>query len=70
MVTRTHDDGFELNNGVDVIIGTNSYRAPRGLTFLRIVLDEVAFYQDESTARPDVEVYNALKPGLRLPSRS
>jgi hypothetical protein len=68
MVTRATDDGFELNNGVDIIVATNNYRAPRGKTLLRVVLDEVAFYFDEGTSRPDVETYNALKPGLRLPS--
>jgi hypothetical protein len=68
MVVRETADGFMLNNGVDIVVATNSFRSTRGRTILSACLDEVAFWQDETSTRPDVETYNALKPGLRLPT--
>jgi len=56
--------GFELDNGVDVSILTSNYRAVRGRAILAAVLDECAFWQDENSANPDIEVFNALRPGL------
>ncbi len=56
--------GFELDNGVDVNILTSSFRAVRGRAILAAVLDECAFWRDETSNNPDVEVYNALRPGL------
>jgi hypothetical protein len=68
MVQRETASGFELNNGVDIAIATNSYRAVRGRTLLLAVLDECAFYRDERSATPDEETYRAVAPGLaRMP---
>jgi hypothetical protein len=63
MIKRERRDGFELNNGVDIAISTNSFRNIRGRPILCAVLDEVAFYRDETSSNPDQELYNALKPG-------
>jgi hypothetical protein len=60
---------LELSNGIDITIATNSFRAVRGRAILLAILDECAFYSDEASANPDLELYNALKPGLAsLPS--
>ena len=64
MITRETASGFELNNGVDVTVGTNSYRSVRGRPVLLAVLDECAFWRDENSAQPDTQVYAALKPAL------
>lgn len=64
MVTRETAIGFELSNGCDVEIATASYRAVRGRSIALVVLDECAFYQSESSASPDLEIYRALLPGL------
>jgi hypothetical protein len=64
LVKRETVNGFELNNGVDVAIATNSFRSVRGRAILLAILDECAFYRDESSATPDIEVYNAVKPGM------
>jgi hypothetical protein len=64
MVTRRTATGLELQNDVSIEVGTNSFKAVRGRSFLLSVLDEVAYYQDETSARPDIETYNAVKPGL------
>jgi hypothetical protein len=63
MVTRETKDGVQLNNSVDIQIGTNSFRSVRGRPILCAVLDECAFYRDEESASPDTELYRALKPG-------
>jgi hypothetical protein len=64
MVQRETMDGFELINGVDVSVQTNNFRAPRGRPILLAILDEVAFFRDESSSTPDVELYRSLVPGL------
>jgi hypothetical protein len=56
--------GFELDNGVDVSILTSNFRSVRGRAVLCAVLDECAFWRSEDSSNPDVEVFNALRPGL------
>jgi hypothetical protein len=64
MIQRETANGFELSNGCDVVIGTSSYRAVRGRAIALCVLDEIAFFQSENSASPDLEIYRALLPGL------
>ncbi len=69
MITRETRDGLELSNGVDIAVVTNDFRAVRGRPILCAVLDEVAYYRDENSATPDVELLRAIEPGLlTLPS--
>jgi hypothetical protein len=64
MVTRETAVGFELSNKCDVVIATSSYRAVRGRAIAMVILDEIAFFQSENSASPDLEIYRALLPGL------
>lgn len=64
MLVRETANGFELNNGVDVAVGTNSFRAVRGRSILLAIFDEVAFWRDEDSAKPDEELYRAVTPGV------
>jgi hypothetical protein len=64
MIRRESRDGFELNNSVDIAISTNSFRNIRGRAILCAVLDECAFYRDETSSNPDEELYRAIKPGM------
>jgi hypothetical protein len=64
MVVRETATTFELNNGVDVTVATNSFRSIRGKPVLLAILDEAAFMMSETSASPDVELYAALKPAL------
>jgi hypothetical protein len=64
MVTRETQWGFELRNMVDISITTSDYRAIRGRTVLCAILDEVAFWRDDTSANPDIEVFRALRPAL------
>jgi hypothetical protein len=53
-----------LRSGIVLSVHSNSFRTVRGRTLLCAILDEVAFFRDETSATPDVEVYRALLPSL------
>jgi len=68
LVESIDKQSIRLSNHVDIVVATNSFRAVRGRSLLAVIMDEAAFYRDESSATPDVELYNAVKPGLaRVP---
>ena len=62
MIEKETAFGFELDNQVDIVVATNSYRSVRGRPVLCAIFDEIAFWRDENSASPDTEVYKALKP--------
>jgi hypothetical protein len=57
---------IELHNGVEIVVATNSFRAIRGRTILLAILDECAYWLNDSdgTTNTDYETYSALRPGL------
>jgi hypothetical protein len=65
MITRDTREGFELANGCDVIVASSDFRGVRGRAVLCAVLDETAMMRDELSAKPDTELYAALRPGMR-----
>jgi hypothetical protein len=64
LLVSAKDDTVRLNNGVEVVVATNSFRGIRGGTIACAIFDEVAFWRDEAYATPDAEVYRALKPAM------
>ena len=64
LVERETQDGFELSNGAEILVLSNNYRSVRGRSYACVVLDECAFFRDESSANPDVETYNAVLPSM------
>jgi hypothetical protein len=64
MLTRETATGFELNNSIDIVIATNNFRSIRGRAVLLAIFDECAFYRDESSSKPDEELYKAIVPSL------
>ena len=64
LVVRRTASSVELVNRVVIEVHTCSYRTTRGYAFAAVIADECAFWRDESSAMPDVEVLNALRPGL------
>jgi hypothetical protein len=64
MVRRETAVGFELENGIDIAVATNSFRSVRGRPILCAILDELAFWRDDTSANPDEETYKAIKPAL------
>ena len=56
---------LRLSNNVDIEIRASDFRTLRGPTYLAVVADELAFWStDEYAASPDVEILNAVRPGL------
>ena len=69
LVVNFGSDAIELSNRVTIEVHTNNFRAVRGRSLLCVIMDECAFFRDESFASPDTEVYNAVSPGLaRVPN--
>lgn len=64
-VHRVLKETIELAGGINVEVHTASYRTIRGYTVIAAILDEVAFWRDESTSsNPDSEILDALRPGM------
>jgi hypothetical protein len=55
---------IELRNGIVIAVHSNSFRTSRGRTCVASVLDEVAWWRDDSSANPDIETYRAILPSL------
>jgi hypothetical protein len=64
MVEEKTADSISLSNSVTFEITTASMRTTRGYTYAAVLCDEVAFWRDESSANPDEEILNAIRPGL------
>ena len=57
-------ESITLKNKVVVEIHTASFRSTRGYTIVAALLDEIAYWPAEDAAQPDVEVINAIRPGM------
>jgi hypothetical protein len=55
---------IELRNGIIIAVHSNSFRTVRGRTLVAAIFDETAFWRDDSSALPDVEVFSAVLPSL------
>jgi hypothetical protein len=56
---------IELRNRIVIEVHTASFRTTRGYTIVAALCDELAYWQsDEAGAEPDVEVINAIRPGM------
>jgi hypothetical protein len=56
---------IELRNRIVIEVHTASFRTTRGYTIVAALCDELAYWQsDETSAEPDVEVINAIRPGM------
>ena len=65
LIERETADGFELRGSVTIEVATASIRATRGYSYAAVICDEIAFWRtDDDSANPDVEVLNAIKPGM------
>ena len=63
-IERETDWTIELQGNVVIEIATCSARTTRGYSFACVIGDEVAFWKSETSAEPDVEVLQAVRPGL------
>lgn len=64
-IEGTTQESISLKNRIVIEIHTASFRTTRGYTIVAALLDEIAYWPvDESAAAPDVEVINAIRPGM------
>jgi hypothetical protein len=64
LVTNATADTISLATGVDIVVRAASFRGLRGPTYINVVGDEAAFWHNDDSANPDVEILNAVRPGL------
>ena len=64
MVDERLKESVRLTNSIDIEVHTSSFRSVRGYSIVAAVCDEVAFWSDETSTNSDVEVVNAIRPGL------
>ena len=55
---------IRLQGNIEIGVHAARFRNVRGRTLLACVLDEAAYFMDDSSASPDVEVYRAVLPAL------
>ncbi len=64
MVESRTSGAIHLTNNVTIQIHTSSFKIVRGYTVGLAVVNEAAFLSQENSAEPDVELVNAIKPGM------
>jgi hypothetical protein len=64
VLEREAAESFDLTNRVTIEVGTASYRSTRGYTYVAVLCDELAFWRSEESSSPDVEILNAVRPGM------
>jgi hypothetical protein len=64
LIRKVDADRIELRNGAEIAVVTNNTRSPRGRTIAAAIYDEAAHWRGEDFSNPDVEVDNAIAPGL------
>jgi hypothetical protein len=58
-------ESVSLRNRIVIEVHTASFRSTRGYAIVAGLLDELAFWPtDEGSSEPDVEVINAIRPGM------
>ncbi len=57
-------NAIDLKNRVTIEIHTANFRSIRGYTIGAVLMDEIAFWRDDTSANPDEEIIAALRPGM------
>lgn len=65
LIANRTADTLELTNGISIEVRAASFRRLRGPTYVGVIADEACFwFTDEHSANADVEILNAVRPGL------
>jgi len=64
LVTNETSDTISLSTLVDIEVRPASFRTARAGTYCAVIADEAAYWRSDSTANPDSEILNAVRPGL------
>jgi hypothetical protein len=57
-------ESISFAHRVRLEVHTTSFRSTRGYSYAAVVLDELAYFRDDLSANPDVELIRAVRPGL------
>ena len=63
-VTAMTAETITFAHRVQLEVHTTSFRSTRGYSYAAVILDELAFFRDDFSANPDVELVRAVRPGL------
>ncbi|MDA8351002.1 MAG: hypothetical protein M0038_19795 [Pseudomonadota bacterium] len=63
-VTNITAETVTFAHRVQLEVHTTSFRSTRGYSYAVVVCDEMAFWRDEYSANPDIELIRAVRPGL------
>ena len=63
-LVKMNTESVEFAHRSVIEVHTGSFRSTRGYSFACVLLDELAFYRDDMSAIPDVELVRAIRPGL------
>lgn len=63
-VTTETQETISFKHRVNLEVHIASFRSTRGYSYVCVILDELAFYRDDMSANPDVELIRAVRPGL------
>jgi hypothetical protein len=60
-----YNSSIDLDNEITIEVHVSSFRSVRGYAIICAILDEAAYFPtDEAAADPDVELVNAVRPGM------
>jgi hypothetical protein len=63
-VTNETQETVSFAHRVNLEVHTTSFRSTRGYSYAAVIMDELAYFRDEVSANPDVELVRAVRPGL------
>jgi hypothetical protein len=63
-VTNQTQETISFEHRVNLEVHTTSFRSTRGYSYAAVILDELAFFRDDLSANPDIELVRAVRPGL------
>lgn len=61
---RETETELDFTHRTRIEVHVASFRSTRGYSYACVLLDELAFYRDDLSANPDVELVRAVRPGL------
>jgi hypothetical protein len=64
LIADEREEAITLKNSVSIEVMTANYRSVRGRSLAVAILDECAFWRDESSANPAIEIARAIRPSL------
>src|SRR5262249_25148616 len=64
LIADRRREELALTTGITLEVRSASFRRIRGATCVAVLADECAFWKNEDSANPDVEILNAARPAL------